>query len=113
MSTILSSCRKCTCDSLWKRKRNIFSQLACYGEKAWERNCAAKFIRNKTFPIHWIEDYGFLPVFELLTGNIQLPRLTGDVFHAKVKFCTEVVSKVDDILNFPRARNLQQRNNAI
>jgi len=60
-----------------------------------------------------MKDYGFLPVFELLSGYIQPPRLTADFFHLKVEFCSKSVSTVDGILNFPRARNLQQRNNAI
>lgn len=58
----------------------------------------------RLFQIHLMEDYGFLPVFELLSGYIQLLRLTGDFFHVKVEFCSKSVSNVDDILNFPRTK---------
>lgn len=51
MSKILLSYRKY--DSVGERKRNIFSRLVNYREKAWERKLSAAIkIRDETFPIH-------------------------------------------------------------
>lgn len=106
MSKILLFCRKY--DSVGERKRNIFSYLVNYREKAWERKLYRE-IRDETFPIHSMEAYGFLSILELLLDYIQVCRLTGDCLYEKLEFCSKLVCYADDILNFPRAQNLQRR----
>lgn len=90
-----------------------FRILLIIVKKRGSGNSAVKFIRDETFPIQWMEDYRFLPILGLSPGYIQLLKLTRDFSHLKLEFCSKCVSNVDGILNFPRARNLQQRNNAI
>ena len=59
-------------------KEISFRILLIIVKKRGSGNSAVKFIRDETFPIHWMEDFRFLPILGLSPSYIQLLKLTRD-----------------------------------